>query len=273
MEYSIQQPLQEAKALMRRVRKGAPGTRKNDTQVIRQAIKDLYHLKIYFASIKALGSADWVTLIQYWQSQALSARTLKNRTAILRKYMALLRTDSQLPDNDALNIQVTPKAVSMSIADYPAVVAQMHHPLIQLIIGLQMHFGLTKNEVLYLDLSTCIAFTDTLFIQKRHAHNSHDRLIPVVTSKQKVLLEILTQQLGEHAQLAEAYPVKSLDYLYYGELGLLGYSPHTPFRKYYIQQRYAQLSAMPLSDCIDKISEEMGLSDQRDIKKWIQAHE
>ena len=102
MEYSIQQPLQEAKALMRRVRKGAWNKKKwyashssGDQGFV--SFEDLFCLD------KALGS--WLGNINSVLAKpSIECTYPKNRTAILRKYMALLRTDSQLPDNDALNI-------------------------------------------------------------------------------------------------------------------------------------------------------------------------
>jgi hypothetical protein len=276
MHYKIETPLREASTTIRLMRHGSPSTRRAYNRVIRSMIKDLYRLGKPFHSIKETRPDIFVELVAYWRTKNLKISTMSNRIAILRKYLAQVQHAIQPPNNKALGLVYTKKN---DVTDTPvckAFVNEVDNKLVKIILRLQIYFGLTRNEAIQFDITSVDSEQQYLIIRKKYAHNSIDRLIPIYSFGQKDILQQLQVLLGNAYRLADLVDTRIIYYLYYGELGLGGYKTHAPFRKLYINTRYqslAQINANSDITILKQIAKEMGLSDIRQVKKWIKYNE
>lgn len=267
--YDRANPIQEAMAILSSIRHGSPKTRRAYQLIIRQSIRDCYRLSMPFNTVRDMRVEHFLKLVTWWKSKQLSLATIRNRLAVWRNYLLRAGHSLVLPSNLELQLVSTQKE-ALPVSE--SIIEVIDNRIVKQLIALQIQFGLTRMEAIYLSKASRVQYPNDLFIHKKYAHNSRDRLVPVITGKQKETLDQWEALLGHFYSLGEKLPLRILNYLYYGELGAAGYSAYTPFRQLYAVNRYAALLDQP-DVAMEKIALEMGLRDTRDMKHWIAHHE
>lgn len=273
MEYQIQKPLKESKEILSKVRTGSPRTRNSHEDIIRQAIKVLYRLKKPFNTIHEINNIHIDALISHWKTLKLKNSTIGNRLAVLRNYLFLAKHEKCfIPSNAELGFsRKNPLLKEQPIPENIGI--KLNHPLSRLMVNLQIHFGLTKNEAIKFGIQ--LYNNQSLLISKRVSHSHQDRMLIVRTEEQKNLMEVLALELGEYFSLSEKYDQKMLINLYNAELYFLGYSINAAFRAIYAKQEYQYLTTVEgktKHEAIADISQAMHAFNTRLIKHWV-THE
>jgi len=141
-----------------------------------------------------------------------------------------------------------------------------------LILKLQIHFGLTKEEAIKFKIQRYSASDKTLYLSKLVSYNNKDRLIRIYSSEQECILTQLTNEIALHPSLAEKYSKAALMNFYHAELNLYGFSSKASFRATYARNMFDYLVHQQLlsrEEAITQIAEEMGLPQIKTIKKWL----
>ena len=273
MQYNIQRPLVEMKKAFSDYKTGSPRTRQTHYFVIKIVIKDLFYLKYFFDSFKAISFDHISVLISHWKKRSLSSVTISSRVSILRKYLALINHDIGLPTNSELGLsrkKVTKKIESS--LDATQLFETIKHPLTRLILKLQIYFGLTKEEASRFRIQLYQGGDNLLYVSKSVSYNNQDRLLHIYWPEQEIILKELADEISLKLSLAEKYNKAALMNLYHAELTLSGVSSKTSFRENYARSMFDYLVHQQLlskDDAIAQIADEMGLSNSKKIKEWL----
>ena len=252
---------------------GSPRTRQTYYFVITLIIKDFFYLKYYFDTFTTITLDHIQTLIKHWEKKSLSKVTIGSRLSILRKYLVLLNHTVILPTNYELGLsrKKTKSASSITI-DLNKLLQTVQHPLTQLILKLQIYFGLTKEEAIKFQVQLYHANNKTLYVSKLVSYNNQDRLIQIYHKEQESLLTQLAEEIGLHPSLAEKYSRVALMNFYHAELNLYEFSSKTSFRSTYARNMFDYLVHQQLlsqEEAITQIAQEMGLPQTKTIRKWL----
>jgi len=276
MHYNIQRPLVEMKKAFSGYKIGSPRTRETYYFVITLIIKDFFYLKHYFDSFYSVRLEHVQVLMKHWEKKSLSNVTIGSRLSILRKYLAILKHDINLPTNVELGlsrkkvISGPPKAIDMN-----KLFQTVKHPLTQLILKLQICFGLTKEEAVKFKIQLYPGNNKVLYVSKLVSYNNKDRLIRIYSAEQELILTQLLDEIGLHPSLSEKYSKAALMNFYHAELGLYEFSSKISFRATYARNIFDYLVHQQMlshDEAITQIAQEMGLPQTKTIKKWL-SHE
>ena len=259
--------------VLSKYRLGSPRTRKGYISVLKLVIKDFFYLHIFFNSFKELRFEQINTLIAHWKMKDIKNVTISSRLAILRKYTTLLNHSIVIPDNQSLGLRrVKNKIEQITPLSNKDIINNVYNPFTRLIINLQVHLGLTKNEAINFRLQPYGETKKQYYVAKAIAHDNRDRLIEIRFPEQEHVLEELSNKLDMKLSLSAKYHLALLTRVYTGELALAGYQSNYPFRLAYAQRLYKYLTTqekLTEKEAINKIVLEMGVVETRIIKKWI----
>lgn len=275
-EYNIIYPLKEASMLTSNMRHGSYRTRQQYLTVIQRTIKDLYRTQQKINSIKAITQKNIFELVNLWRKNKLQDRTIVNRLTIVKKYIQLTNKNFIFPTYKELNILSTPRNISGDKAVTEDFINQVESTCVKFILSFQIYFGMTKDEVINIAVASLQQNSSFFIIHKSISSNNKDRTILITTKKQTQLITDYCNFLLGSDSLVGKYNKRSINYMYYAELDFGGYKVLAPFRKLYIHKRYQQLdqdNPLKQDQIISQISEEIGIKNTSEIKKWITTNE
>lgn len=275
-EYNIIYPLKEASMLTSNMRHGSYRTRQQYLTVIQRTIKDLYRTQQKINSIKAITQKNIFELVNLWRKNKLQDRTIVNRLTIVKKYIQLTNKNFIFPTYKELNIISTRRNISGDKTVTEDFINQVESTCVKFILSFQIYFGMTKDEVINIAVASLQQNRSFFIIHKSISSNNKDRTILITTQKQTQLITDYCNFLLGSDSLVDKYNKRSINYMYYAELDFGGYKVLAPFRKLYIHKRYQQLdqdNPLKQDQIINQISEEIGIKNTSEIKKWINTNE
>jgi len=217
---------------------GTYHSRTEKRNILRQIIKDLLDLKIAPPTFKQLTLEKITALVSYWQKNGNSAATIMNKLSGLRTFSIKGGFDIPVPSNISLGLN---KARSRKSPFLPVdIVTQVSSPITEIILQLQMEFGLTKHEAVKIRPADAINQGD-LTINKGVAYNHNDRFVAIYRPSQKEAVKKWYEVLQEHPCLSELATEQHIINLYNSELAVQGVDFTANFRVVYGNNRLIEL--------------------------------
>ncbi|MCP3679492.1 MAG: integrase [Gammaproteobacteria bacterium] len=174
-------------------------TRRNRLiQIANQLIDDGYQLR----HARQLKSKHIRHLAQRWQTEGLSASTIKNRLTDLRWLAEKLGKQGLVPErNQSLAIpnrqHVTHQDKSIQLSS--AQLAKLQDPYVKMSLQLQQVFGLRREESIKIQIHREVV-GDQLQLQGSWCKNGRPRTIPITTVQQKTVIAQCQQLVGPMQQ-------------------------------------------------------------------------
>ncbi len=182
-------------------------------------------------------------LVERWQSEGLSAGTLKNRLAHLRWWAEKVGKAGVIPaDNTRLGIperqHVTNADKSKTLGDALDSVRDTH---VQMSLQLQQAFGLRREESIkfqpgYADRGDHIA------LKGSWTKGGRERTVPITTAEQRQVLDLAHQFAGAGALIPAHKNYIQQRHTYDGQCKAAGLSNMHGLRHRYAQDRYEVLT-------------------------------
>lgn len=249
---------------------GAPATRRNRRLIMYRVINDLIKLKIAPPSCQHFKPFMIDQLVDYWQQQSLSYRSIKNLLGAIRTFFKASPWSIAVPTNSELGLQTNnTSSKSLSIGDdLPAMLNHIEHSWTRSILAFQLFFGLTKTESVRICLDYACSYTSFLFIDRELAFNAKDRFIPILNQNQKATINERATLLDNHQRLIDRINERDLLALYKADLLIQGYDPHYPYRQFYINHRYKTLEYETGNtvDIVNQLQREVGIASKHRMK-------
>ena len=201
--------------------------------VIHKVIDDLFKLKQCPPTWYGLTKAHLLALVSHWNKQKIKPATVMKYMTVIRYFLQHINHPIDGIDNQTLGILRIPSSVKK--AKPPAIILKKPtHPIAQMIIDLQSEFGLTFSEAIR--LTPDLHFQEhSLWLTREITFNRHDRVIPIRTNEQRLLLQKL-KEMGQSLLASQGY--HALRHIY----RTTGLSPTKSLRPLYAKHQLAFLS-------------------------------
>ena len=248
-------------------RQGAYRTRLNRRHVIHKMINDLFAIGEVPPKWYALNQPQVQKLVVYWQQKNISPITIMKYMTEIRWFLKIL--DHNLTEIDNLSLGLSrKKSLRKNKPISLDVLNNLSNPIAYVLLGLQLHFGLTLSEAMRVCPDISIR-ENNLWITRDIASNSMDKVIPIRSVNQKAILEKLrTLTQPQHCEsLISTQGYDAVRYAYRKNMKSLKYSPRKSYRYFYAKMLYEQLSpSLSKPKLILLIMREMGL--QSRVTLW-----
>ena len=251
---------QTAYRIVRYLSLGKPSNRRVYYNTLKHIIRDGAHLHHLPAEWSALTSVHVEAWVAYWHKQGVKINRISDRLSTLRHFCKHLPQAIEVPSNRELGI-----VKHSCVPEYKMIAPHIMLPKIELlvvrnIVALQCYCGLTKSEAIILSPMVAQRLPDTLLITRDLAHNSKDRVIPMVSKRQQACLAQRTHLLNGKINLLTIMSLRDWMALYKGSLQLAGFCYQTSYRRHYVQQRYTALKPFPTT-VLSIIAAEIGMGE------------
>ncbi|MBA2080123.1 phage integrase N-terminal domain-containing protein [Rhodanobacter sp. PCA2] len=229
--------------LCQRNRDGSHATQADRQRSLNLAARQLREAGFRQMRATSLKGKHVEALLQRWQSEGLSAGTLKNRMAHLRWWAEKVGKAGILPaDNTMLGIPerryVTNENKAKEIGDR---LGRITDPHVRMSLRLQAAFGLRREESIkfqprYADRGDHIA------IKGAWAKGGRDRAVPITTQEQRAVLDEARRLAGLGSLIPSHKTYIQQRYVYDGQCKAAGLSNMHGLRHRYAQMRYEVLT-------------------------------
>jgi hypothetical protein len=175
---------------------------------LKRLVKDTLDLKLDLKSFYLFTNDHLDKLVAYWCNSGNSISTIVNKRAVIAWFLKELGSDLVLKTNEQLELKKIKKAkdfvyISEELRN------KVYHPITLTILDFQLYFGLTKNESIKINLAESYNQHE-LEISSRLAFNSTERLIDVMTNKQKQAIESRLNLLNNKNTLLDLMPYEKI---------------------------------------------------------------
>jgi hypothetical protein len=238
--------------------------------VIHKMIDDLFIIGDTPAAWNMLTTAHIQNLIQHWYKRKIKSATIMRYMTTIRHFLSEI--DCQLTDIDNQNLGLTRRYNQLKkVSLEPALWQAINEPIVRLIIGLQIQFGLTFSEAIHF-VPDIHQQEDALWITREIAFNSLDRLIPLRNDMQKNTLAELNALTSGSQSLAQRYGSALIRAQWHRALTERSLPAHQSFRYLYAQQLKMEL--VPILGNYQTswlIHDEMGIKSRNTL--WLYLNE
>ncbi|HAT7074298.1 TPA: hypothetical protein JAN90_16370 [Legionella pneumophila] len=176
---------------------GSPRDKKYRRFVILRMIEDLFVLGLAPSNWPCLTPIHLQQLLQHWHKKKVKPSTLMNYMTIIRKFLCHLGHKAENIDNLSLGLQ-TKKIRKKTRKSSANLLDNINDPIAKILLGFQIHFGLTMSEAMRILPGVHIQEHE-LLLTREITFNSKDRKIPIRSEAQIKLIQdfnILTQGNG-----------------------------------------------------------------------------
>lgn len=229
--------------LCQRNRDGSHATQADRQRSLNLAARQLREAGFRQMRATSLKGKHVEALLQRWQSEGLSAGTLKNRMAHLRWWAEKVGKAGILPaDNTMLGIPerryVSNENKAKEIGDR---LGRITDPHVRMSLRLQAAFGLRREESIkfqprYADRGDHIA------IKGAWAKGGRDRAVPITTQEQRAVLDGARRLAGLGSLIPSHKTYIQQRHVYDGQCKAAGLSNMHGLRHRYAQMRYEVLT-------------------------------
>jgi site-specific recombinase XerD len=221
--------------------RGSPRGKKYRRFVILRMIEDLFVLGIAPSNWTNLTSIHLQQLIQHWHKKKVKPSTLMNYMTIIRKFLNHVGHNAQDIDNLSLGLQ-NKKSQKKTRKFSIDLLEKINDPVTRVLVGFQIHFGLTLSEAMRILLGVHIQEHE-LLLTREITFNSKDRKIPIRSEVQIKLIQdfnILTQGNG---CLITTHGYRAICFSWQKAMKSLRLSGKKCWRYLYAQQLSSKLSS------------------------------
>lgn len=218
-------------------RTGSIKEKKQREHVIHKLINDLFIIKNVPLDWQALTQHHFQQLKKLWHKQKLQPTTIMKHMTIIRCFLATQGYDTTYISNQRLGLKPRKKTIKKIHVDSSILQSAMS-PIGRSLLGLQIHFGLTRSEAMRLNPSIHVR-EDKVRPTREITSNSEDRAIPIITAEQQLIID----ELQEDKNLIELYGYDTVRVAWKNELRHLRLPTQKSYRYLYAQHRFKQLES------------------------------
>jgi hypothetical protein len=249
-------------------RDGHPMLRKKRLWTMYKIVDELKKAGCLPFSWQALKKKHVENLITWWHRSGLSISTIMNRLSVLRHFMRFIHIADVIPSNHAMGLikyRLNKKSFSLFNRE---ILNMIHQPVVKMIIAFEIHFGLTKREIIHL-ITRHHIFDDKIQVSRNMAFNYKERSIPIVTTAQVAAVNDWRAAVPDDQSLLNLYPYHAIMSIYRFELKQLGMKSHIQYRPFYAISRYRQLIEKHTPrESLKQLRLEMGISSDQ-IRRYL----
>ncbi|KTD26052.1 phage integrase N-terminal domain-containing protein [Legionella israelensis] len=236
--------------------------------VIYKMLDDLFVLGETPSHWQALTANQLEKLIQHWKKQRITVSTMMNYMTIIRKFLHCIGHDLAGIDNQNLRLKrktTSHKIIRLKYDGWQ----KLHDPIAQVLMGFQMHFGLTLSETMRL-LPDVHVQNNHLLLTREITFNHLDRKVPIRTPTQMAILRIFHHLTQKQHCLINSFGYRVVCFRWQKAMKALRW----PAKKSY-RYMYAQLTQASLSSQLDHyrlsilIMDEMGLKSRTTLWSYL----
>lgn len=228
---------------------GHPATKLATQKIVLLFFKCLFKNGIFLKAPQDISSYHMKMAVDDWLSDGVKHTTIKNRISGIRRFCKIARVKRPLPTAGELGLLVphTKKIKFVPANSHEAIASQFFHPASRSLALRQIHFGLTKNEALHLNLSQSRLEKQHILVPRAISCNGKDRVVPVCSPVQE---DIISK--SRDVCFLDKY---TLNQLYLAEIKLSGF-------KHDLRLHYVYFRLHDLDDCF-QIQQETGISKEK----------
>lgn len=248
-------------------KQGSLRARKNRLRLMGKIVDDLINIKRLPITWFALNQTHVLKLVTHWKERGLQFSTIMNYLAALRYFLKKIGHNILL-NNKNLGLQKTKNSYQSPICTQE-ILEKINHPLVKILFELQTDCGLTFSEAI--KLVPNIHIQDTfIYLTREISVNGKDRMIPIESENQRMLLEKLENFLRPNKNLLAHYQYAKLRGFYQKNLKPLGLPTNIQYRYLYAKSRFKTLfKKMNVHDAKTQLIQEMQINKTSPIWKII----
>ena len=233
--------------------------------VIQKVVDDLFTISHVPPKWHALNKNHLEQLIAYWQKKKIKTATIMKYMTVIRWFLQTIGHHLSEIDNQNLGLSriiKNKKPASVSTE----VLQSVSNPIAKLLLNLQIYFGLTFSEAMRL-LPDVHIQEHAIWLTREITSNSQDRVIPLRSDLQKIILQELIALTGQEDSLISSQGYDAVRYAYRKSLATIKLPPRKSYRYLYAQMMHEQLSPLLRNyELILLLMREMGL--QSRVTLW-----
>lgn len=183
------------------------------------------------------------TLLDRWQGEGLSPRTLKNRLSHLRWWAEKIGKSGILPaDNTQLGVAERRYVTNISKArELGMSLEQVADAHVRISLQLQAAFGLRREEAIKFQPSYADR-DDQIVLKGSWAKGGRERIVPITTTEQRYVLQAVHRLAGIGSLITAHKTYIQQRHIYDGQCKAAGLSNMHGLRHRYAQMRYETLT-------------------------------
>jgi hypothetical protein len=247
---------------------GCHRDRKHRDYVIRRLIDDLYIIGHVPPTWHALTVEHLQGLVLHWQQSKIKPSTIMKYMTVIRKFLQVIDYKKEIPDNRSLGVkrEVTlQKSKSVS----PDIWQKTSDPIVRVLLGLQIHFGLTVSEAMRV-IPDIHVRQSNLWLTREITFNSMDRIVPLRNDIQEDILGELSQLTQNHQSLIYAQGHRVVCFRLNRALRALKLPVSKCWRYLYARQMDQQLSSiLEQNELFLLIMSEMGVKSRTTLWRYL----
>ena len=261
---------QKANQYLETNNKGSHRDKKYRRFIIHQLIEDLFIIGDVPPNWHRLTTEHLQKLVKHWHKKNIKSSTLMNHMTVIRQFLQNMDSDAYKSDNRSLGI-VRKKLLKKIPKNSPDLWLNIHDPSARILLGLQIHFGLTLSEAMRI-LPDIHVQEDRLWLTREITFNSQDRVIPLRSEIQERIIHEFNELTQRKNNLISVQGYQALCFSWRKSLQAINLSPYKSYRYHYAQQVHSKLS--PILGHYELsllIMAEMGLKSRTTL--WTYLHE
>ncbi len=191
-----------------------------------------------------------------------------NYMTIIRKFMMTLGYETSALGNQNLGLKKKLKDKKRPSVN-PAIWKQTESPIARVLLGLQIHFGLTLSEAMRIVPSIHVQ-EHQLWLTREITFNNEDRCVPFQNSEQTKILNALIGLTKTHKNLIESHGYDAVLFSWRDALRALKLPPRKSYRYVYAHLRQKQLiTTLSHYKTMLSIMDEMGLKSRTTLWGYL----
>jgi hypothetical protein len=249
-------------------RSGCLRDKKQRHYVIHKVIDDLFIIGHAPQTWEVLTNENFHKLVHYWQRRKIRPATMMKHMTIIRKFLMSLGYEVSALENKRLGIikKISPQR---KIKITQEIVQKTNSTIARVLLGLQIHFGLTLSEAMRMVPSIHIQ-EHQLWLTREMTFNNEDRCVPFQSIKQKNILNELAELTKNHKNLIESHGYDAVLFAWREALRALKLPPRKAYRYVYAQQRQkALITTLNHYKTTLTIMDEMGLKSRSTLWGYL----
>lgn len=249
--------------------RGSFKTRKHRHFVLHKMVRDLFYTQHVPAKWHAINREQIQCLVAHWHKEKRSPSTVMKYMAIIREFFHHIEHEIPGISNQELGLK-SAKTQLKKIQFSLEALDKISNPIAKMLLELQIYFGLTFSESIRLVPDIHLQ-EKSIWATRDLATNSHDRMIPIITDKQWLIIEAF-KKFCPITNLLTTYSYHGVRSIYRTEMATIGLSSSKSYRYIYAKNRYVELcESLPSYKARQTLMREMGIRSRRSI--WAYLHE
>ncbi|HDS3848406.1 phage integrase N-terminal domain-containing protein [Legionella pneumophila] len=247
---------------------GSPRGKKYRRFVILRMIEDLFVLGLAPSNWPGLTSIHLQQLIHHWHKKKVKPSTLMNYMTIILKFLNHVGHNAENIDNLSLGLQ-TKKIKKKNRKTSADLLDKINDPIAKVLLGFQIHFGLTLSEAMRI-LPEVHIQEHELLLTREITFNSKDRKIPIRSEAQIKLTQDFNILTHGNGCLITTHGYRAICFSWQKAMKSLRLSGTKCWRYLYAQQLSSQLSSRISHYRLSLlIMDEMGLKSRTTLWSYL----